>query len=192
MEFYKKINDISYFKLHGNIIIYILNKYEDGCIDKKYIINEFNLQLLAYNPNNIYLDKICYASFVFKDGVPIITCGWEYNSSPTCFYPLRKIKQETLDCFKIDKQIHINYNELYRNIKMLDDEYEMIMLNNDLLSIIPTKKKINIPNFINKFGNIYKYKENEIVYDDINISDIEYDETGYSTESSLSDESQYN
>jgi hypothetical protein len=111
----------------GNSRIRILNDYENNLININNIsYNGFSFKIKACNPYKLNLDNKFYAKIIYINKVPIIKCLWAYDEFVPSYaiYPIKKIKQSTLDEFKIKEQIVINNFELQKNIKILNNDYK--------------------------------------------------------------------
>lgn len=148
-----KITKLHNLIVSGNSIIRILNDYEDGLIDKKYITYDNNsFKIKAYNKNKFYLNNKFYAKLSYANKTPFIECIWDYdNFTPShVVYPIREIKQSTRDHFNIKKYcIKINYDEIKKNIELLESDDENFQHSNT-----SRKKYTNLIEFYSRFAHI--------------------------------------
>lgn len=153
-----KITKLHNLIVSGNSIIRILNDYEDGLIDKKYINHDNNsFKIKAYNKNKFYLNNKFYAKLSYVNKTPFIECIWDYdNFTPShVVYPIREIKQSTRDHFNIKNYcIKINYDEIKKNIDLLEADDENFQYSTTL-----RKKYTNLIEFYSRFTNIKGFIE---------------------------------
>jgi hypothetical protein len=111
----------------GNSRLRILNDYEQNLICDDYIeYNGTSLTIFVYNIYEFALNNKFYAKLTYYNKIPRITCLWDYDDfNPSyAIYPIYPIKFNTLKYFNITDNILIDYDELYKNDKILDNEYE--------------------------------------------------------------------
>jgi hypothetical protein len=199
MELYKEYKSgyLCELIVTGNSRLRIFNDYEDGLINKNNIIcNGNSINLLCHNPKKIQIVNKCYLTLHYFNKIPNIEYIWDYNNFTPSYilYPIRIIKQETLDLFKIPDQIQIDYFEIEKNEKILYNEfgqyeYDSYNKKNNKL------KKIHYPNIISKYGKLITiqnkntYTKNSLSESDETPNDSENEEL---TDVSVFDELQYN
>ena len=167
MELYKELKDCNYIlKITGNSQFMVLNKFELGIIDKKYI--KFNkiqnclmLEVYLNNNNNVHKQLINgskkkYISFEYSMGKPKIKNIWDCNEfiSSYIIYPITDVKKETYDIFNM-QPLYVNENE--------QDEINDwgITICNKPCKICPKTQSI-----ISRYGKLIKI--NDIKINDIN------------------------
>lgn len=168
MELYResKNTPMCEISVTGNSRLRILNDYEDGFINKCNITyDNQSMKLIAYNPKKLQLIEKCYLTLQYTDKIPYIDCIWKYNDFVPSYvlYPIRDIKQDTLDSFKIKKQIPIDFFEIEKNQRIIDqecDEYEYNMnIFTKKKSSKLEKSKITCPSIISKYGKLIKLQK---------------------------------
>lgn len=197
MELYKQVDNTLHINVTGNSRIRILNNYEDGFINKQYLTyDDTKLKLIAYNPKNLSLKKKCYAYIEYDNQIPYVSCVWDYDEFTPSYavYPLRDVKQDTLDEFKIKEQLCIDEYEMQKNQRIIDAECDDYEKEINLYSIkLIKKQKIIYPNIVSKYGKMIRLKRISNNYNELeDESDIE-DEIDHNTiDISVFVEPQYN
>lgn len=180
-------------RAYGNSLIKILNDYEDGLINKNAIeYNGINVKIKSYNHNKIPINKKSYVKFKYRNKIPYVYSVWDYDgfTPSNIIYPIRDVKQETLDEFNIKIPIVIDEYEMEKNNNIFDNDYYSLL--DDKPKSINITKIVKCPNIINKYG-VYKrlndyYNLNENFDEDEDI--IDNDEIPDSTDVSVFDEQQ--
>jgi hypothetical protein len=179
MELYSNLKNSSLCKLSvsGNSRLRILNDYEDGLISNNSIeYDGYYIKIVCHNLKNLPLNNKCYITFKynkFKNNEhPYIDHIWEYDQFIPSYviYPIRKIKQATLDFFNINTPIKIDKYEMQKNERISYNEYKIY---NFIYGC--KKKKIAYPYIISKYGkfiNLQKKNQNNIK-DDLNTKNID-------------------
>ena len=179
------------FIVTGDSRFRILNDYEDGLINKKYITynkrftNKYfgTLIIKAYNPNNYTLKSkkynFDYITFKYIRGIPYVNIVWRYEKFTPYYviYPVRTIKQETLDLFNIKSPMIIDNYELNKNNKILDNEYFKYYDSRKNKKIFKNQGKCKPPSIISKYGIIIKLQshpvKNKSVSDDSEVEPVD-------------------
>lgn len=191
MEITKHLSNSEYIlAIRGNSRFRILNDYENGLIDKKYMnfnkpknqpINKYpTLYLHVYDYcGSLKKDnsKYMYILFKYVGKKAIVDLVWDFNQFTPSYviYPISPIKDSTYKDFNITREenniIFDNY-ESEKNNRIMDSEYienrqdkifQYHMLNNenDINNIINSQKKvINYPTMVCKYGEMIKLGNN--------------------------------
>lgn len=187
------------FIITGNSRFRILNDYEDGLINKNYIVYKNKgfpnksygvLSIKAYKSDKEIIKSkkynFDYITFKYIQGIPYVNIVWPYEKFTPYYviYPIRNIKSETLHLFNIKDPMIIDNYELSKNNKILDDEYFKFHRNNNV-----SKNKIICKphSIISKYGTIIKLTprsvKNKIISDSVLSSDDSDDKTESDSES---------
>ena len=139
MELYKTLtNELSILKISGNSRFRILNDFEDGLIDKKYIkikkdINPNIYLTVNHMDSSNRLEELSakkYIKFNYQKKIPMISMVWEFDefTPSTVIYPITNIKDETYNMFNLCKTEHglcFDISETLKNEKIMDAEYHL-------------------------------------------------------------------
>ena len=179
-------------RITGNCIMRILNDYEDGLIDKKNIIcDKRSIKLKVRNPKNLPLLKKSYISFQYHNSTPHIDTVWDFSVFTPSYviYPIRKIKQETLDMLKIDEPIVDEY-EIQKNERLMSEgcaEYELD-LHSNTKQRLAENRKITYPSVINKYGKFIKLQNNLNSYNQQGVDEANTEIDSFSIDSMTDDQ----
>jgi hypothetical protein len=166
----------------GNSRLRILNDYEQNLIGDEYIqYNGTSLSIFVYNIYEFTLNTKFYAKITYHNKIPRITCLWEYDEFTPYYsiYPINPIKLSTINHFNIIDEILIDYTEMSKNNKILDDEHanylywvkpnKLNKLNKSIIS--DTSNKSIISDTSNKYIS-NDYISNDYMFDSNDVSDV--------------------
>jgi hypothetical protein len=172
MEVYKILNQwenwsTCILKITGNSRFRVLNDYEFGLIDKKYISYDkgvLYLKAVTLNDNVYNINetdnqkttkkKMFYMKFICKpENIPCIAHVWDYNAfTPfNIIYPVCRPTKETCAEFGFPNTNGICEYEMSKNHRIMDKEYI-----NDVIDKQIKKKKFSYPQIVSKYGTIIK------------------------------------
>ena len=192
MEFIEFTAGKNIIKISGNARIRILNDYDNGLIDKKYIsFKDGNMFITSSNIDNINIpDYKCHILFEYINKCPNILCIWNYDDYiPYHLHPDKNVNLKILDEFNINKKSllyqelsQINANEIStaesKNEEILYADY---ICDRFIDEVIPRKnKKIRYPSYIHINGEFIRINNapeivQEVYHDDIEITDFSSD-----------------